>query len=43
VRQGDLLSPFLFVIVIEAFSRMINVSIERGFITGISVEARLLE
>jgi hypothetical protein len=27
----------------EAFSRMINASIETGFITGFSVEARLLE
>jgi hypothetical protein len=39
VRQGDPLSPFLFVMVTKAFSRMINASINRGLITGFSVGA----
>jgi hypothetical protein len=29
VRQGDLLSPLLFVVVMEAFSRMMDVVVER--------------
>jgi hypothetical protein len=37
VRQGDPLSPFLFDLVIEAFSRMIGAIISRGLITGFSV------
>jgi hypothetical protein len=37
VRQGDPLSPFLFDLVMEAFSRMINAIISRGLITGFSV------
>jgi hypothetical protein len=39
VRQGDPLSPFLFVMVTKAFSRMINASINKGLITGFSVGA----
>jgi hypothetical protein len=34
VRQGDPLSPFLFVLVMEAFSRMIGAITSRGLISG---------
>jgi hypothetical protein len=40
VRQGDPLSPFLFVLVIEAFSRMISAIYSRGLISGFSVGSR---
>jgi hypothetical protein len=37
VRQGDPLSPFLFVLVMEAFSKMIGAITSRGLISGFSV------
>jgi hypothetical protein len=37
VRQGDSLSPFLFVSVMEAFSRMLGAFNDRGLISGFSV------
>jgi hypothetical protein len=43
VRQGDPLSPFLFVIVIEVLSRVIIVAIDNGRHSGFSVGSRLSE
>jgi hypothetical protein len=37
VRQGDPLFPFLFVLVMEAFGKMIGAITSRGLISGFSV------
>ena len=43
VRQGDSLSPFLFVIVMEVLSKTITTSIDSGFLSGFFVGSRLSE
>ena len=40
VKQGDPLSPFLFVIVMEAFSRMVKASVDHGLFSGFVVGNR---
>jgi hypothetical protein len=38
LRQGDPLSPLLFLLVMEALSRMLAKAMERGFISGFSID-----
>jgi hypothetical protein len=40
IRQGDPLSPFLFVIMMEAFSRMVKALTDHSLFTGFAVGAR---
>jgi hypothetical protein len=34
IRQGDPLSPLLFVLVMEALSRMVNMTVKQGLLSG---------
>jgi hypothetical protein len=40
LRQGDLLSPLLFVVVMEVLSRMLFVTVDNGLLSGFSVGSR---
>lgn len=37
LRQGDPVSPFLFIVVMEALSRLLDRAVAGGFIQGVKV------
>jgi hypothetical protein len=43
LRQGDPLSPLLFVIAMEALSKMLTVIVDKGLLSGFFVGSRIFE
>jgi hypothetical protein len=42
LRHGDSLSPLLFVVVMEALSKLFSVTVDRGHLSSFSMSSRLL-